>query len=30
MINLYPHQKYVLDITKESNKVGYFLDMGLG
>lgn len=32
-LELFPHQKYVLDKTKEYNRVGYFLDMwpiGLG
>ena len=26
-LELFPHQKYVLDKTKEYNRVGYFLDM---
>ena len=30
MINLYEHQENVLSNTKQFNKVGYFLDMGLG
>lgn len=30
MINLYEHQKDVLKQTTQFNKVGYFLDMGLG
>lgn len=29
-MNLYPHQVNALDETKDFNKVGYFLDMGLG
>lgn len=29
-IKLLPHQKESLEITKDKNKVGYFLDMGLG
>lgn len=30
MFNLYPHQVRVLEQTKAFNRVGYFLDMGLG
>ena len=30
MINLYPHQKAVLDQTEGMNRVAYYLDMGLG
>lgn len=30
MINLYKHQQDVLEDTKQLNKVGYYLDMGLG
>ena len=30
MINLYPHQKEALELTKELNRVAYYLDMGLG
>ncbi|WP_373370104.1 DEAD/DEAH box helicase [Clostridium tepidum] len=30
MINLYPHQERALKETKDFNRVGYFLDMGLG
>lgn len=30
MISLYPHQQKVLEDTKDRNRVGYFLDMGLG
>jgi SNF2 family DNA or RNA helicase len=29
-VNLLPHQKQSLEITKDKNKVGYYLDMGLG
>ena len=29
-LKLYPHQKKVLEETKSYNRVGYFLDMGLG
>lgn len=29
-VNLYPHQTKALEETKRFNKVGYFLDMGLG
>lgn len=29
-IKLYPHQQKVLDITKNKNRVAYYLDMGLG
>ncbi len=29
-LKLYPHQKKVLEETKQFNHVGYFLDMGLG
>ena len=29
-IKLYPHQERALKETKEFNRVGYFLDMGLG
>lgn len=29
-LKLYPHQKEVLEETKNFNRVGYFLDMGLG
>jgi len=29
-IKLFPHQVKALEETKENNKVGYFLDMGLG
>lgn len=29
-LKLYPHQKKVLEETKNYNRVGYFLDMGLG
>ncbi len=29
-INLYPHQERALKETKDFNRVGYFLDMGLG
>lgn len=29
-IHLFPHQVKALDETKENNRVGYFLDMGLG
>ena len=29
-VNLIPHQKAVLDATKEFNRVAYYLDMGLG
>lgn len=29
-VNLYPHQTKALEETKQFNKVGYFLDMGLG
>lgn len=29
-IKLFPHQVKALDETKENNRVGYFLDMGLG
>lgn len=30
MINLYPHQKKSLDLTKYKTHVAYYLDMGLG
>lgn len=30
MVNLFPHQTLALDKTKDFNRVGYFLDMGLG
>lgn len=30
MVKLYPHQQYALEVTKEQNKVAYYLDMGLG
>lgn len=30
MVNLFPHQTLALDETKDFNRVGYFLDMGLG
>lgn len=30
MIKLYPHQKDVLEQTTQFNRVGYFLEMGLG
>lgn len=30
MIKLYPHQRDVLEQTTQFNRVGYFLDMGLG
>lgn len=30
MIELYPHQQKALDETKDTNKVAYYLDMGLG
>lgn len=30
MITLYEHQQQALDLTKTHNRVGYFLDMGLG
>lgn len=30
MITLYEHQQQALNITKTHNRVGYFLDMGLG
>lgn len=30
MITLYKHQQQALDLTKTHNRVGYFLDMGLG
>ena len=30
MITLYEHQQQALDLTKTRNRVGYFLDMGLG
>lgn len=30
MIELFPHQQKVLEITKDSNRVAYYLDMGLG
>lgn len=29
-VNLFPHQVKALDETKQFNRVGYFLDMGLG
>lgn len=29
-LNLYPHQKEVLEETKNHNRVAYYLDMGLG
>lgn len=29
LIKLYPHQKRVLEETKNHNRVGFFLDMGL-
>src|SRR5690554_6404352 len=29
-LKMYPHQKKVLEETKSHNRVGYFLDMGLG
>lgn len=29
-VQLYPHQSKALEETKQFNKVGYFLDMGLG
>ena len=29
-VNLYPHQKDVLEQTQDKNKVAYYLDMGLG
>lgn len=29
-VSLYPHQKDVLEQTKDKNKVAYYLDMGLG
>ena len=29
-LKLYPHQQKVLEETKSYNRVGYFLDMGLG
>lgn len=29
-MNLYPFQKKVLKETENQNKVGYYLDMGLG
>ena len=29
-MNLYPHQVEALEATKDLNRVGYFLDMGLG
>lgn len=29
-VQLYPHQQKALEETKQFNKVGYFLDMGLG
>lgn len=28
-INLYPHQEEALELTKDSNRVAYFYDMGL-
>lgn len=30
MIKLYPHQVEALELTKDRNKVAYYLDMGLG
>ena len=30
MISLLSHQKDVLALSKNRNRVGYFLDMGLG
>ena len=30
MIDLFPHQRKVLEATKEKNRVAYYLDMGLG
>lgn len=30
MVSLFPHQKKSLEITKDQNKVAYYLDMGLG
>lgn len=30
MINLFPHQRKVLEATKGKNRVAYYLDMGLG
>jgi len=30
MVKLYPHQKEALRLTKDKNKVAYYLDMGLG
>ena len=30
MITLYEHQQQALNITNTHNRVGYFLDMGLG
>ena len=29
-VQLFPHQEKALEETKEFNRVGYFLDMGLG
>ena len=29
-VQLYPHQTKALEETKQFNRVGYFLDMGLG
>lgn len=29
-MKLFPHQEKALQETKQFNKVGYFLDMGLG
>lgn len=29
-VHLYPHQKKVLETTKQMNRVAYYLDMGLG
>lgn len=29
-VNLFPHQVKALQETEQFNKVGYFLDMGLG
>lgn len=29
-MKLFPHQQKALDITKQYNRVAYYLDMGLG
>jgi len=29
-MELYPHQKEALELTKEFNRCAYYLDMGLG